>query len=158
MEEVRLALAAERSSTDPLLRRLGAPTGTRSAKNRMVLVESWDTDSPVLAVRRPDRRLAGWIELAGGGTGGAVFIDGRAVVDAADSVPWLAGVAGLVEDAVAVQVLARHAGGGVEVDCPSRQPRRVNDPPAPTGTPCPATGVPGGPPRQARWAARRKVP
>ncbi|MGW3046092.1 hypothetical protein ACWC9T_40260 [Kitasatospora sp. NPDC001159] len=90
MEELRLALAAEHSSTNPLLRRLGAPTGTHSAKNGAVLVESWDADPRLLAVRRPDRRLVGWIELADSGTGWAVFIDGRAVVDAADALPWLA--------------------------------------------------------------------
>ncbi|MFI9325656.1 hypothetical protein ACIGXI_38565 [Kitasatospora aureofaciens] len=36
--------------------------------------------------------LVGWIELADSGTGAGwmAFIDGRAVVDAADLVPWLA--------------------------------------------------------------------
>ncbi|MEU9617303.1 hypothetical protein AB0D56_38190, partial [Streptomyces sp. NPDC048209] len=49
-----------------------------------------DTDPRVLAVRRPDRRLVGWLEHADSGNGWAVFIDGRAVVDAADALPWLA--------------------------------------------------------------------
>ncbi|MFG3229945.1 hypothetical protein ACGF07_34870 [Kitasatospora sp. NPDC048194] len=90
VEELRLALAAERSSTSPLLRHLGAPTATRTDTTGAVLVESWDTDPRVLAVRRPDRRLVGWLEHADSGNGWAVFIDGRAVVDAADALPWLA--------------------------------------------------------------------
>ncbi|MFJ4192136.1 hypothetical protein [Kitasatospora sp. NPDC089509] len=90
VEELRLALAAERSSTSPLLRHLGAPTATRADATGSVLVESWNADPRVLAVRRPDRRLVGWLEHAASGNGWAVFIDGRAVVDAADALPWLA--------------------------------------------------------------------
>ncbi|MEU9617246.1 hypothetical protein AB0D56_37900 [Streptomyces sp. NPDC048209] len=90
VEELRLALAAERTSTFPLLRGLGAPTTTRSAEGGTFLVEGWDTAPTVFAVRRPDRSLAGWVELADNRTGWAVFIDGRAVIDAADGLAWLA--------------------------------------------------------------------
>ncbi|MFF3068812.1 hypothetical protein [Kitasatospora sp. NPDC057936] len=55
-----------------------------------MLAESWDAEPAVLAVRRPDRRLLGWIERRTNDTGWLAFIDGRAVVDAADLVPWVA--------------------------------------------------------------------
>ncbi|MFI6850036.1 hypothetical protein OG535_40015 [Kitasatospora sp. NBC_00085] len=44
----------------------------------------------MFTVRRPDRRLAGWVEATGTG-GWTAFIDGRAVVDPTDDLPWLSG-------------------------------------------------------------------
>ncbi|MFD8756062.1 hypothetical protein ACFV0O_34560, partial [Kitasatospora sp. NPDC059577] len=86
-ERLRLALATERTSTAPVLRGLGAPTATWSAQNGAFLIEGWD-DRTVFAVRRRDRQLAGWVETSGAGW--ASFIDGRAVIDSDDGLPWLA--------------------------------------------------------------------
>lgn len=86
-QERRLALAAERTSTPPFLRRLGVPTETWSAREGAFLIEGWPGRT-VFAVRRPGRRLAGWVEATGSDSW-ASFADGRAVIDPADGLPWL---------------------------------------------------------------------
>ncbi|OKI25094.1 hypothetical protein [Streptomyces sp. CB03911] len=54
-----------------------------------LVLESWDADPGLFAVRRPDRRLVSWIATARRGDGWGTFVDGRQVVDAADGEPWL---------------------------------------------------------------------
>ncbi|MFI6448479.1 hypothetical protein [Kitasatospora sp. NPDC050543] len=91
---LRLALAGERTSRSPLARGLGAPTGTWSAENATLLVEGWEADPGVFAVRDLGRRLVGWVEEVREGrqgrNGWGTFIDGRLVIDADDGQPVLA--------------------------------------------------------------------
>ncbi|MFD0260203.1 hypothetical protein ACFVH7_18250 [Kitasatospora indigofera] len=55
-----------------------------------LVVEGWDAGPGLFAVRRPDRRLVGWVATADGDGGGwGTFVDGRQVIDAADGEPWL---------------------------------------------------------------------
>lgn len=88
-EQLRLTLAEQRTSTSPLARGLGAPTGTWNVPDSDLVVEGWDVEPGLFAVRRPDRRLVGWIATAGDAGGWGTFVDGRQVVDAADGEPWL---------------------------------------------------------------------
>ncbi|MFD7982496.1 hypothetical protein ACFV4M_03835 [Kitasatospora indigofera] len=88
-EQLRLALAEQRTSTSPLARGLGAPTDTWNVPGSDLVLEGWGADPGLFAVRRPDRRLVGWIAAAGDGGGWSAFVDGRQVVDAADGEPWL---------------------------------------------------------------------
>ncbi len=85
----QLALAAERTSTSPLLRGLGAPSQTWSVQGGALIIEGWPSGT-VFAVRGADRSLAGWVEESADTGGWATFIDGRALVDSADGLPWLA--------------------------------------------------------------------
>ncbi|MFD5085001.1 hypothetical protein ACFWOG_20470 [Kitasatospora sp. NPDC058406] len=85
--EQDLALAAHRTSTPPLLRGLGAPDTTWNAQDGTFLVEGWPGRT-VFAVRRPDRSLAGWVEA--GDDGWTAYINGRAIIDPGDGLPWLA--------------------------------------------------------------------
>ncbi|OKI25097.1 hypothetical protein [Streptomyces sp. CB03911] len=87
-EQLRLALAEERTFTSPLARGLGAPTITRNMAASDLVLEGWDADPGLLAVRRPDRRPVGWIATAGDGGGWGTLVDGRQVIDAADGEPW----------------------------------------------------------------------
>ncbi|WP_329492661.1 hypothetical protein [Kitasatospora herbaricolor] len=88
-EQLLLALAEKRTSTSPLARGLGAPTDTWHVPGSDLVPEGWDADPGLFAVRRPDRRLVGWIATTGDGGGWGTFVDGRQVVDAADGEPWL---------------------------------------------------------------------
>ncbi|MFF1873494.1 hypothetical protein [Kitasatospora herbaricolor] len=74
-EQLRLALAEERTFTSPLARGLGAPTVTRNVSDSDLAVEGWDADPGLLAVRRPGRRPVGWIATAGDGGGWGTFVD-----------------------------------------------------------------------------------
>ncbi|WP_405008545.1 hypothetical protein OHV13_34460 [Kitasatospora purpeofusca] len=60
---------------------------TWSTPGDAFLIEGWQQRT-LFAVRRPGRRLAGWVETTDTGSWTS-FIDGRAVVDPADNLPWL---------------------------------------------------------------------
>ncbi|MEE1821590.1 hypothetical protein PUR61_05180 [Streptomyces sp. BE20] len=85
-EQLRLALAAERSSVSPLARGLGAPSESWRLPDGDLVVEGWAGDPSLFAVRRPDRRLVGWVADTGDGWGS--YIDGHLVIDAIDGDPW----------------------------------------------------------------------
>jgi hypothetical protein len=78
--------SADRTSLPPAARGLGAPTNTWSAANNTLLIDGWDHDPTLYAVRRPDGSPAGWV--ATGDDNWGTSIDGRLVIDATDRQPW----------------------------------------------------------------------
>ncbi|WP_371503076.1 hypothetical protein OG871_37920 [Kitasatospora sp. NBC_00374] len=81
----RSPASARPARRSPLARGLGAPTGTWSAENATLLVEGWEADPWLFAVRGLGRRLVGWVEEGRQGHNGwGTFIDGHLVIDADD--------------------------------------------------------------------------
>ncbi|MFG2825292.1 hypothetical protein ACGFX4_38425 [Kitasatospora sp. NPDC048365] len=66
---------------------LGAPTDTWVIQNSDLLVEGWENQPGLYAVRRPNRALLGWVAQDTGGW--ATYVQGRQVIDATDRQPWL---------------------------------------------------------------------
>lgn len=88
--EPRLALAAEFGALSPAVRGLGRTAQSWDMGGGLVLT-GWSGVHHIYGIERADGRVLGWVQDGADGltNAWAVFVDGRAVIDAEDGQPLL---------------------------------------------------------------------